>query len=64
MAIAKFYDVKLRTSVETEVTEKVIYSGEKGTRYAFRGKTGDGRNLTTFTSKVKFDAVDAPTITK
>ena len=52
---AKFYDVKLREKVEADVTEKVVY-GEKGKeRYALRGKTSDGRNLTKFASKADWD---------
>ena len=58
MAIAKFYDVKLRTSVETEVTEKVTYTKGKAVRYALRGTTEDGRNLTVFASKADFDKHD------
>ena len=49
-----FYDVSLKKKVETEVTDSVIY-GEKSKRYAFKGKTKDGRNLTTFVSKANFD---------
>jgi len=55
---ATFYDVKERQKVETEVTEKVVY-GEKGKeRYAFKGKTSDGRNLTKFVSKADWDKAD------
>ena len=51
----KFYDVKARSHITTDVTEKVSY-GEKGKeRYAFRGKTADGRNLTAFVSKAVWD---------
>lgn len=54
---ATFYDVKLRKKVDAEVVEKVVY-GEKGKqRYALRGKTSDGRNLTKFVSKKDWDAV-------
>ncbi len=54
---AKFFDVKKREHVEAEVTEKKVY-GEKGReRYALRGKTDDGRNLTTFVSKANWDKV-------
>lgn len=48
---ATFYDVKQRQKVETEVTEKVVYGDKGRERYAFRGKTSDGRNLTKFVSK-------------
>jgi hypothetical protein len=54
---ATFYDVKLRKKVEAQVAEKVVY-GEKGKeRYALRGKTSDGRNLTKFVSKADWDKV-------
>ena len=50
-----FYDVKERTKVEADVTERVVY-GEKGKeRYAFKGKTKDGRNLTAFVGKATYD---------
>ncbi len=50
-----FYDVKAKAKVETDVTEKASY-GEKGKeRYAFKGKTDDGRNLTAFVSKATWD---------
>jgi len=51
-----FYDVKAKAKVEAEVTEKVTYGTEKSPRYAFKGKTADGRNLTTFVSKTVFDS--------
>ncbi len=55
MAKATFYDVKARTKVEAEVTEKKVY-GEKGReRYAIRGKTKDGRSLTKFVKKADWD---------
>lgn len=55
---ATFYDVKSREKVEATVTEKVVY-GEKGReRYAYRAKTGDGRNLTKFVSKVEWDKAE------
>jgi len=51
-----FYDVKEKKKVEVEVTEKVTY-GEKGKeRYAFKGKTSDGRNLTAFVGKATWDS--------
>ncbi len=59
----KFYDVKLRKTVMLEpgMVERVTYervtkAGKKSVRYAFRGKTSDGRNLTKFVSKVDYDA--------
>ena len=48
---ATFYDVKTRTKVEAEVTEKVKYDNN---RYAFKAKTSDGRNLTKFVSKADY----------
>ena len=50
---ASFYDVKLRTKVDATVTEKVKYPNN---RYALRGKTDDGRNLTKFVSKADYEA--------
>lgn len=46
-----FYDVKLRKKIETEVTDKVVYGSKGKERYALKGKTPDGRNLTKFVSK-------------
>lgn len=52
-----FYDVKTRQLVEEEIVEKIVY-GEKGKeRYAVKGKTPDGRNLTKFVSKAKYDSI-------
>lgn len=58
----KFYDVKLRKEVMLDPTkvEKVTYEretkdGKKQVRYALRGKTTDGRNLTRFVSKEDYD---------
>ena len=53
-----FYDVKAKEKVVTEVTEKVVYGNEKRQRYAFKGKTSDGRNLTAFVSKDTYDSAD------
>ena len=50
-----FYDVKMRQKVDAEVTEKVTYGQGGRTRYAFRAKTADGRNLTKFVSKDTWD---------
>lgn len=49
---AKFYDVKNKERVETEILEAVQF--EKG-GYAFKGKTEDGRVLTVFCSKAAYD---------
>ncbi|MDD3117769.1 MAG: hypothetical protein PHQ27_01200 [Victivallales bacterium] len=51
-----FYDVKAKKKVEAEVTQKVTYGKEGNERYAFKAVTGDGRNLTAFVSKDKWDA--------
>ena len=53
---AEFYDVKSRKKVNAEVTEKVKYGKDGRERYAFRGKTSDGRNLTRFVGKAEWDA--------
>ncbi len=50
-----FYDVKSKAKVEAEVTEKVTYDAAGTTRYAFKGKTADGRSLTAFVNKAKWD---------
>jgi hypothetical protein len=52
-----FYDVKTRQKVESEVTERVTYPVNGQTRYAVKGKTSDGRNLTKFVSKADYDSV-------
>ncbi len=46
-----FYDVKAKAKVTTDVTEFVTYGDDTRKRYAFKGKTADGRNLTAFVSK-------------
>jgi hypothetical protein len=48
---AVFFDVKLRQKVEVDITEKVTYGPPGRERYAVRGKTSDGRNLTKFVKK-------------
>ncbi len=52
---ASFYDVKKKEKVEVDVTEKKTYTVKGSTRYALKGKTADGRNLTKFVSKVDFE---------
>ncbi len=66
MAI-EFYDVKERKKVsidESSITKKrytrTTKAGATQERYAFRGKTADGRNLTKFVSKANWDALSAP----
>jgi hypothetical protein len=51
-----FYDVKVKKKVEAEVTEKVTYGEANKLRYAFKAKTTDGRNLTAFVGKEKWDS--------
>ena len=51
----KFYDVKEKKAVTAAITEFVTYGSEGRTRYAFRGKTADGRNLTAFVTKAVWD---------
>jgi len=55
---ATFYDVKLRKKVDAQVTEKVVYGKEGNNRYAIKGKTDDGRNLTKFVSKADWDNIN------
>jgi hypothetical protein len=54
---ASFYDVKARKKVEADVVEKVTYGDKGRERYALRGKTSDGRNLTKFVSKADWDKI-------
>jgi hypothetical protein len=51
-----FYDVKEKKKVDAEITEKVTYGKPGNERYAFKAKTSDGRNLTAFVGKDKWDA--------
>ncbi len=50
-----FYDVKVKAKVEAEVTEKVTFNAAGTARYAFKAVTADGRPLTAFVSKAKWD---------
>lgn len=59
----KFYDVKKREPVETEVTGKKEFDVNGQKRYAIVGKTDDGRNLTKFVSKDTYDSLaDVPKV--
>ena len=49
-----FYDVKNQEKVTTDVLECVTYGTER-LRYALRGKTADGRNLTAFVNKATWE---------
>ena len=62
-----FYDVKNRKKVELQEGQisKTSYSsttksGAVRTRYAFRGKLSDGRNVTKFCTKIDWDAMNVP----
>ncbi len=46
-----FYDVKAKEKVNADVIEFVTYGEAGRMRYAFKGKTADGRSLTAFVSK-------------
>jgi len=52
---ASFYDVKTKQKVEADVTGKEEYNVKGTTRYALKGKTSDGRNLTKFVNKADYD---------
>lgn len=54
---AEFYDVKARQKIMADVAEKVTYGEPGKLRYALRGKTADGRNLTKFVSKADWDKI-------
>lgn len=59
----KFYDVKTRSSVTLTASsvKRTKYTNSKGqTRYALRGKTSDGRNLTKFVSEADWMKSDLP----
>lgn len=51
-----FYDVKNRKKVKAEIIEFKTYGKTTQKRYAFKAKTSDGRNLTTFVSKETWEA--------
>lgn len=55
---AEFYDVKLRKKVVVNVVEKVTYGEPGKERYALKGKTEDGRNLTKFVKKADWESAD------
>jgi len=56
---ADFYDVKAKKKVKAEVTEFKTYGTGSRKRYAFRGKTADGRPLTIFVSEEKWKQAKA-----
>ena len=47
----EFYDVKAKAKVTAEINDFVTYGEEGRKRYAFKGKTADGRSLTAFVGK-------------
>ncbi len=53
--MAKFYDVKLKKTVDRPVIAKQEYGEGNRKRYALKGKTEDGRSLTAFCSKEVYD---------
>ena len=53
----EFYDVKAKQKVTTEITAKTTYGEGNRVRYAVKGLTKDGRNLTAFVSKADYDKV-------
>jgi hypothetical protein len=55
---SEFYDVKARKKVTADVTEKVTYGKGGRKRFALRGKTADGRNLTKFVSQDAWKTAD------
>lgn len=57
---AQFFDVKTRQKVTRPVIGKVKYLVKGQYRYAFKGKTEDGRSLTTFVKQEVFEAADVP----
>jgi hypothetical protein len=55
----KFYDVKTKQAVTTAIIEVKSYGSGTRTRYAVRGKTADGRNLTAFVNKADWEKAKA-----
>jgi len=55
---AEFYDVKAKKKVKADVIAKVVIAANG--RFAFKGKTADGRSLTRFVSQADYDKCDAP----
>lgn len=62
MATVEFYDVKTRAKVkidEKQIT-KVKMDTKSGPRYAIKGKTEDGRNLTKFVGAADWEKLKYP----
>lgn len=53
----KFYDVKIRKTIETEVVNRKEYNVKGQPRYAVIGKTSDGRSLVRFVKKKQYDEI-------
>jgi len=51
----KFYDLKAKAKVEADVLSKEKYGTDERPRYALKGRTADGRPLSTFVSKEVYD---------
>jgi hypothetical protein len=65
----QFYDVKNKEKVEipdSDISKKkfniTTKTGKEMVRFAFVGKTSDGRSLTKFASQADWDASSAPEI--
>jgi len=59
----EFYDLKLRQKVDVDGSAVVptVYENAKGTRYALRTQTEDGRWLTKFCNKATYDTYNGST---
>ena len=63
MASVEFYDVKVRAKVkidDSKIAKTTFTSKNNQVRYAIRGKTDDGRNLTKFVSKSDWEKMSYP----
>lgn len=58
----EFYDVKTRAKVKIEDKDivKVKMDTKSGARYAIKGKTADGRNLTKFVGAADWEKMSYP----
>lgn len=63
MASVEFYDVKTRGKIQIDDKniKKVKMDTKSGARYALKGKTADGRELTKFISAADFEKLKYPT---
>lgn len=62
MATVEFYDVKTRAKVKIDDKNitKVKMDTKSGPRYAIKGKTADGRNLTKFVGAADWEKLKYP----